>query len=130
MQTIRFEDQGQDFLEWDIDQEGVVVDSRPFQRHVWCGTQVQDVAIGQQPTVITPHVGVAGLLNYRVVHIRQANPFADQNGMGAVDVESRLHCLQRFDLIQCRIALEVPHLQKSVEKRLRSRIRKLERHEG
>lgn len=40
MKTIIFEDHGQDFLEWDIDTEGVVIDSRPFQALVWCGRTV------------------------------------------------------------------------------------------
>jgi hypothetical protein len=38
--TIHFADQGQDFLEWDLDRNGVVVDSRPFQATIWCGTKV------------------------------------------------------------------------------------------
>jgi hypothetical protein len=34
---IVFEDHGQDFLEWEIDANGIVVDSRPFQRQIWSG---------------------------------------------------------------------------------------------
>lgn len=37
--TVQFEDQGQDFLEWDI-QDGVVVGCRPFQASVWCGVEI------------------------------------------------------------------------------------------
>lgn len=44
MITIRFEDHGQDFLEWDIDSKGIVVDSRPFQAFVWCGGKVTNHA--------------------------------------------------------------------------------------
>lgn len=40
MKTIIFEDNGQDFLEWDIDEEGKVVDCRPFQSAIWCGYRV------------------------------------------------------------------------------------------
>jgi len=38
--TIRFMDCGQDFLEWDIDVNGVVTDCRPFQSWLWNGTRV------------------------------------------------------------------------------------------
>ena len=34
--TIRFEDHGQDFLEWDLDAAGKVIESRPCQGWVWC----------------------------------------------------------------------------------------------
>ena len=34
---ITFEDEGQDFLEWIIDEDGYVLDSQPFQRSVWVG---------------------------------------------------------------------------------------------
>jgi hypothetical protein len=34
--TIRFEDRGQDFLEWDVDYlTGKVLESRPFQTTIW-----------------------------------------------------------------------------------------------
>lgn len=39
MLTVYFEDHGQDFLEWDIE-DGVVVACRPFQGWVWEGTRV------------------------------------------------------------------------------------------
>lgn len=38
--TIHFVDNGQDFLEWDLDHNGVVVDCRPCQASVWNGTKV------------------------------------------------------------------------------------------
>lgn len=34
--TIRFEDHGQDFLEWDLDASGKVIECRPCQGWVWC----------------------------------------------------------------------------------------------
>lgn len=33
---IEFEDHGQDFLTWEIDQSGKIVDSKPFQAGIWC----------------------------------------------------------------------------------------------
>lgn len=59
--------------------------------------------------------------------IQSANPFMGKDGFGAVSAEDRLYCLQNFSLAQCRAALDVPGLQKSVEQRLRARIRKLEK---
>lgn len=32
---IHFEDNGQDFLTWEINEQGVVVRSEPFQTEVW-----------------------------------------------------------------------------------------------
>jgi hypothetical protein len=43
--TIVFVDDGQDFLEWDIDGEGKVVDCRPFQAWLWVGMVVQNKTI-------------------------------------------------------------------------------------
>lgn len=56
-----------------------------------------------------------------------ANPFANAEGVGTVDVTGRLMMVEHFDLDQCRSGLTVPNLQKTVEKKLRSRIRKLEK---
>ena len=42
MVTIHFVDEGQDFLEWDIDEKGVVTACRPFQGWVWVGTKVHN----------------------------------------------------------------------------------------
>lgn len=56
------------------------------------------------------------------------NPFIDPNkGHGAVDVESRCRAVESFNLEECNAALGVPGLQKSVETKLRSRIRRLEK---
>ena len=42
--TVFLEDQGQDFLEWDI-KDGVVVACRPYQGWLWEGTKVQNTEI-------------------------------------------------------------------------------------
>jgi hypothetical protein len=34
---IEFEDYGQDFLKWYIDEDGFVLDSIPFQKSIWAG---------------------------------------------------------------------------------------------
>jgi hypothetical protein len=40
VKRIQLEDQGQDFLEWDLDEDGVVVDCRPAQSWLWIGVRV------------------------------------------------------------------------------------------
>lgn len=42
MITVFFKDEGQDFLEWDINDEGKVVACRPFQGDIWIGTTVHN----------------------------------------------------------------------------------------
>ncbi len=56
MITIFFVDDGQDFLEWDINDNGEVVDCRPFQGFVWVGTKVhnKDIKPGDQLDITTP----------------------------------------------------------------------------
>ncbi|MGY0034421.1 hypothetical protein [Pedobacter sp. NJ-S-72] len=37
---IEFEDNGQDFLTWKLDQDGRVIDCSPFQQSAWVGKYV------------------------------------------------------------------------------------------
>ncbi|HHO8045975.1 TPA: hypothetical protein ACRXS6_007076, partial [Pseudomonas aeruginosa] len=65
-----------------------------------------------------------GLL--RGYEMSQSNPFIrPDKDYGAVSADDRLRALESFDLEQCRAALSVPGLQKTVEKKLHSRIRQL-----
>ena len=59
MITIFFVDDGQDFLEWDINDNGEVVDCRPFQGSVWVGTKVhnKDIKPGDQLDITMPTRG-------------------------------------------------------------------------
>lgn len=52
---IHFEDNGQDFLFWVINEKGLVVDSQPFQASVWRGFEV-DMSIMEagKPLVVFP----------------------------------------------------------------------------
>jgi hypothetical protein len=70
--TIVFEDDGQDFLEWDIDGEGKVVGCRPFQGWVWNGTQVhnKDIKPGDHLD-ITTHTGNRMTLAHAVEKVKQ-----------------------------------------------------------
>lgn len=69
---LHFEDQGQDFLSWDIDDLGVVTDCAPFQAHVWVGS-VLDLPlpeVGERPYFETKH-GDYLQLNYRIEKIEE-----------------------------------------------------------
>ena len=50
MLTIVFEDKGQEFREWDI-QDGMVVECRPKQADIWVGTRVHTPIGGMRPGV-------------------------------------------------------------------------------
>jgi len=66
VQTVHFEDKGQDFLEWDIE-DGKVVDCRPFQGWLWNGTRVHNDHISPGSILdITPVTSGRTTLNYRV----------------------------------------------------------------
>lgn len=56
MKRIFFEDDGQDFLEWDINEEGEVVACRPFQGWVWIGVKVhnKDIKPGDHLDITLP----------------------------------------------------------------------------
>lgn len=76
IRTIALEDHGQDFLEWDIDDQGEVVDCRPFQGWVWNGTIVhnKDIRPGDILVITTPHnQKTAMTLGYRVESVREAD---------------------------------------------------------
>lgn len=71
MKTITFEDMGQDFLEWDIDDKLVVVGCRPFQASVWVGTQLLELPkIRTHPKIKLKYSpGKETTLNYEVIKI-------------------------------------------------------------
>ena len=73
MKTIFFEDQGQDFLEWDLNDENEVIDSRPYQRRIWTGFKVDRIAVGAQPLIFNPADPDRGwrVLNYEIEAIKE-----------------------------------------------------------
>lgn len=70
MKTITFEDNGQDFLEWDVNEQGIVIDCRPFQKWMWCGCKVDIKSFnsGSHVNYLHPRVG-AGQIKYRIEKI-------------------------------------------------------------
>lgn len=55
-----------------------------------------------------------------------SNPFTTWRGLAWVDAESRLEAVKRFSIFQCRDALKVRNLQKTVRIAIERRIRKLQ----
>jgi hypothetical protein len=74
MKKIHFEDCGQDFLWWIIDDEGNVVDCGPFQASVWVGSTVymDELEVGEPP-MFNSRFGDDQLLNYSVTKIEDYN---------------------------------------------------------
>jgi len=68
---VTFEDHGQDFLRWDIE-DGVVVDCQPFQGWVWNGVKIlsEEFAPGDK-LKIQLRGGVASELRYPVSKIEE-----------------------------------------------------------
>lgn len=75
--TVRLEDHGQDFLEWDLDDRGHIVDCRPFQAWLWIKyrvvSQLSELRVGDTLwTVPRDRSGVSPFpLNYPVKRVRE-----------------------------------------------------------
>jgi hypothetical protein len=69
---ITFEDHGQDFLTWQLDSNGVVVDCMPFQASVWCGVEVYgpgSLNVGDTVFIRRPGDAVTVPLKYPIAAI-------------------------------------------------------------
>ncbi len=77
MLRITFEDHGQDFLRWYINNHGIVVDSQPYQYGVWAGSLVLNTEIipGCILEIKTSHKGLDRIstLNYPVEKVEKAS---------------------------------------------------------
>jgi len=71
MQTIYFVDEGQDFLQWDINEEGVVTACRPFQGWVWCGTKVLNKDIKRGDYLKIERNGIKSTLVHPVKKVKE-----------------------------------------------------------
>jgi hypothetical protein len=65
MITVFFVDEGQDFLEWDIDEKGKVIDCRPFQGWLWIGKIVHNKNI--KPGDFLDFAGPDGI-HHKLIH--------------------------------------------------------------
>jgi len=79
--TIHFEDHGQDFLEWDVDEHGVVTDSRPYQAWCWKGSVlINNAEPGGLVAYVSTGDGARHTIRYPVSKVvtRLAAEVADQ----------------------------------------------------
>ena len=68
---IDFEDQGQDFLAFFV-QNRVVIDCTPYQRRVWCGSRIAKMpAVGQLVRFLSRHTGKYLDILYPVTKVEQ-----------------------------------------------------------
>lgn len=72
---LHFEDKGQDFLWWKINEDGDVVDCGPFQASVWVGVVIFDdsesgLLEGDRPWFISKN-GELKQLNYKIEEIEE-----------------------------------------------------------
>lgn len=74
VKTIRFQDHGQDFLEWDLAADGQVVDCRPCQAWMWCRARVTNAASLRKGSIVKYSMpGVdASDIRYPLVSVRKA----------------------------------------------------------
>ncbi len=78
IKTVTFKDEGQDFLEWDIEYSeegkpgevlvGRVIDCRPCQGNIWIRTEVYsaDIRIGDLLPIVPPCTGKPTTLKHPV----------------------------------------------------------------
>jgi hypothetical protein len=73
MKVIHFKDEGQDFTEWVVGDDNIVIESWPFQTAVWKGTVILDpidkIEKGDQITISSAHENRVGKLRERVESI-------------------------------------------------------------
>lgn len=141
IRTLYFEDHGQDFLEWDVADDGFVLDSRPFQASVWVGNYV-DVIEDEEGKTWAEISGWAcsgvSRINYPVARIEldawiderppHLGPFTtgqvDGRPVGHTDVQGRLGMVRSFTRYECEQALAMPNLQATVRKAVERQLRR------
>lgn len=72
---IEFEDHGQDFLFWDVDQKGVVIGCEPFQASIWGGKQITNftsIQVGSHPQIKID--GVDTPIKYEIISMSLLTP--------------------------------------------------------
>lgn len=70
--TVRFEDHGQDFLEFDIE-DGKVIDCRPFQASIWVGCKVVNTTVrkGSFLNILTKSERLRITLKYPIEKVKK-----------------------------------------------------------
>lgn len=68
--TLHFEDNGQDFLRWEVNAEGVVTDAQPFQGDIWRGCVLLNAPeVGEKVRVFSPISKREATLLHRVTRV-------------------------------------------------------------
>lgn len=91
---ITFEDHGQDFLTWQLDNNGVVVDCTPFQASHWCGGEVVELAalkVGECVRFRRPGDAVWITIRYPIASIEPDMSVEAFNGTHAVGTPCRYY---------------------------------------
>lgn len=70
MRTVRLQDFGQDFLEFDLDENNVIVETRPFQGWLWNGRTILEESLRRHrlPILVKPD-GTSLELRYPIERI-------------------------------------------------------------
>lgn len=71
--TVTFQDHGQDFLKWDIE-NGKVVSCRPFQARVWCGLEIHCKPSPGEKLRIKNHEGKLTWIKYPLTKVKPLAP--------------------------------------------------------
>ena len=106
IQRITFEDRGQDFLWWEVDDAtGRILGCGPYQAHLWasgkCSVDMDTVRIGQKPTFHGPATEPEGrTLNYAIATLAPA-----ENGGG---VASMTDLSRLIDVVNVKLAGVAP----------------------
>lgn len=77
VKRIKFEDHGQDFTWWDVDEDGIVVGCGPFQAGIWCGCKVRShpkLKPGDAVLFKSPHFNKLSTLSYLIEKIINHEP--------------------------------------------------------
>lgn len=74
---ITLEDNGQDFLEFTCDENGIIVETKPFQGSIWNGANIPldspELIVGEEcPIHNPPHINY-GYLKHKVEKIETLN---------------------------------------------------------
>src|SRR4051812_18531426 len=86
--TVRFEDAGQDFSEWDIS-NGVIIDSRPFQATIWMGLIVLNETLGVGSMVEIAAESTPLFIRYPLISVKKSKPNKNRILLEKLDKEAQ-----------------------------------------
>jgi hypothetical protein len=103
---IHFQDQGQDFLRWQVDEAGVVTGSWPFQKQVWSGLQITNLSkLKADELVHHNRFGEDGSIRYP---IKAVVPFAPVEVTVRLDGDGYVTSSYKGFKVSCTHSAEYP----------------------